>query len=345
MTASVRHAVTHACRWLLAAAGTGVLLLLPSSCEHKELCFDHPHGGEVQVVFDWADAPDASPESMRLWLFPEDGSGSPEMYEFAGHAGGRISIPAGRYKAISLNSDTESILYRNTEAFETFEVYTPDGTMGGRSSMLSTRAGERVAVSPDRLYTAHLDEVTIRETTDGQTVTLCPQLSVCRYRISIKNVANLNYVVPDGVSGAISGMAGGFLVGQGRNTMERVTVPFQIATDGTSELMADFLTFGGAILTAEEEAEGTTVAHELRVDVTLTDGTTTTFTFDVSAQVNSGSTDDDGTGGGITGGGGSVDVGVEELPLPKPQPKPDSGGGGFRPTVDEWQDTAVDIPL
>ena len=345
MTASVRHAVTHMCRWLLAAAGTGVLLLLPSSCEHKELCFDHPHGGEVQVVFDWADAPNASPESMRLWLFPEDGNGSPEMYEFAGHTGGRISIPAGRYKAISLNSDTESILYRNTEAFETFEVYTPDGTMGGRSSMLSTRAGERIAVSPDRLYTAHLDEVTIRETTDGQTVTLCPQLSVCRYRISIKNVANLNYVAPDGVSGAISGMAGGFLVGQGRNTMERVTVPFQIASDGTSELMADFLTFGGAILTAEEEAEGTTVAHELRVDVTLTDGTTTTFTFDVSAQVNSGSGTDDDTGGGTTGGGGSVDVGVEELPLPKPQPKPDSGGGGFRPTVDEWQGTAVDIPL
>ncbi len=340
-----RHIVTRVRRRLLAAAGTGVLFLLLSACDHKELCFDHPHGGEVQVVFDWTDAPDASPESMRLWLFPEDGNSSSEMYEFSGHTGGRISVPAGRYKAICLNSDTEFILYRNTESFETFEVYTPNGTLGGRTSLLSTRAddGERIAVSPDRLYTAHLDEVTIRETTDGQTVTLCPQLSVCRYRISIKNVANLNYVAPDGVSGAISGMAGGFLVGQGRGTTERVTVPFQITSDGTSELMADFLTFGGAILTAEEEAEGTTVAHELRVDVTLTDGTTTTFTFDVSAQVNSGSTDDDDTGG--TGGCSSVDVGVEELPLPKPQPKPDSGGGGFRPTVDEWQDTAVDIPL
>ena len=337
-----RYIVTRIRRKLLAAAGTGALFLLLSSCDHKELCFDHPHGGEVQVVFDWTDAPDASPESMRVWLFPEDGNSSSEMYEFSGNTGGIINIPPGRYKAICLNSDTEFILYRNTESFETFEVYTPNGTQGRRSSLLSTRAddGERIALSPDRLYTGHLDEVTIRETTEGQTVTLCPQLSVCRYRISIKNVANLNYVATDGVSGAISGMAGGFLVGQGRGTTERVTVPFQIVSDGTSELMADFLTFGGAILTAEEEAEGKTVTHELRIDVTLTDGTTTTTTFDVTKQVNSGS----GDGSDTTTGGGDLNVEVKDLPVPKPQPKPDSGGG-FQPTVDDWRDVDVDIPM
>ena len=38
--------------------------LLMVGCEHKELCHDHPHTTQLQVVFDWAKAPDASPNSM-----------------------------------------------------------------------------------------------------------------------------------------------------------------------------------------------------------------------------------------------------------------------------------------
>lgn len=36
--------------------------LLMVGCEHKELCYDHPHTTQLQVVFDWAKAPDASPK-------------------------------------------------------------------------------------------------------------------------------------------------------------------------------------------------------------------------------------------------------------------------------------------
>ena len=50
---------------LLAAAVLAVLSL--TSCEHKDLCYDHYHNTKIQVVFDWKNAPDATPETMRLY--------------------------------------------------------------------------------------------------------------------------------------------------------------------------------------------------------------------------------------------------------------------------------------
>lgn len=58
---------------------------------------------------------------MSLYLFPQDG-GKALRYEFAGHKGGKIRVPAGHYDALCLNSDTEGIYYRNTEKRTTFEV-------------------------------------------------------------------------------------------------------------------------------------------------------------------------------------------------------------------------------
>lgn len=51
----------------------GILVFLLASCEHKELCYDHSHTVDVRVVLDWKNAVEASPSSMRLYLFPQDG--------------------------------------------------------------------------------------------------------------------------------------------------------------------------------------------------------------------------------------------------------------------------------
>ena len=40
----------------MAAAGLGALLLL-AACDHKELCYQHPHTSSLHVVFDWREAP------------------------------------------------------------------------------------------------------------------------------------------------------------------------------------------------------------------------------------------------------------------------------------------------
>ena len=96
-------------------------VLVFSSCEHKELCDDHSHTAGLHVVFDWVHAPDAKPETMRLYLFPLDG-GKAQAYEFTDYRGGYINVPAGRYRALCVNSDTESVLYRNIDLFDSFEA-------------------------------------------------------------------------------------------------------------------------------------------------------------------------------------------------------------------------------
>ena len=77
----------------MTAAGLGALLLL-AACDHKELCYQHPHTSSLHVVFDWREAPDADPESMYVWFFPEEG-GEPVQYHLAGKAGGAVSLAEG----------------------------------------------------------------------------------------------------------------------------------------------------------------------------------------------------------------------------------------------------------
>lgn len=128
-----------------------------------------------------------------------------------------------------VNSDTESVLYRNIDLFDSFEAYAPDGALAVGSSTSVPRAegtwDERIARSPDRLYSDRLDDLAIEISKEEQTVTLYPELSVCRYRVEIRNVSNLKYLSPEGLSGSLSGLSGGFRVGRNELTPDPATVP------------------------------------------------------------------------------------------------------------------------
>lgn len=299
-------------------------ILLLTSCEHKDLCYDHSDATEIQVVFDWTNAPDATPETMRLYLFPV-GGGTPHTYEFPDYRGGRINVPAGRYKALCINSDTESILYRNIDSFDSFEAYAADGVLNVRSSSSPRAEGiadERIARSPDRFYSARLDDVTIELSKENRTVTLYPEPSVCRCRVTITNVSNLKYISSDGISGALSGMCGGLLVGRNEATSDPVTVPFGVVSDGASTLTADFLVFG-------QIGPSGYPAHKLVIYAIMSDGSKNYYTFDVTRQVDEAADSHD------------IHITLDGLPFPKPI----VNGGGFHPAVDEWQNVDVDVSM
>ena len=306
---------------LLAVAVLAVLSL--TSCEHKDLCHDSLHVVNVKVVFDWRNAPGATPETMRLYLFPVRG-GKPQAYEFTDCRGGYISVPAGRYRGLCVNSDTESVLYRGIDSFETFGAYAPDGVLNVRSSSAPRAegtSGERIAKSLDLLYTDRLDDVTIELSGDNRAITLYPGLSVCRYRVTITNVSNLKYISRDGICGALTGMSGGMLVGRNELASDPVTVPFGMDSDGISTLTADFPVFG------QNGPDGP--VHKLVVYVVMSDGSRNYYTFDVTRQVDEAPDPRD------------VHIMLDGLPLPKPI----VNGGGFHPTVDEWQNVDVNVPM
>ena len=102
------------------------IIFLVTTCEHKELCFAHAHTTEMQVIFNWKYAPEAHPASMRLYLFPETGK-EPLIYEFGNHMEGKITVSVGRYRALCMNNDTEFILFRNTDHYESINAYLADG--------------------------------------------------------------------------------------------------------------------------------------------------------------------------------------------------------------------------
>lgn len=308
--------------YLLAALAA----LVTAACEHKELCYDHTHTTEVRVVFDWTDAPEAAPETMSLYLFPQTG-GEPLRYEFTDLQGGTITVPAGKYDAICLNSDTERLFFRNMSLWQTFEVYTREAnllsTLGVRSDDAPRAEGaedEPSAAAPDMMWSDSAQDIELVQNVPGQVVTLRPSRAVRSYTVEIRNAENLKYV--KGVSGSLSGMSEGLLLAGKRLTSEAVTIPFAAAT--TQELTG----ITGGLLSFGPAAKDGGI-HKLVIYAVLENGEKWYYTYDVTAQVRTAPDPYD------------VRIVLDGLPLPEPI----ENGSGFQPGVDGWKEVFIDIIL
>lgn len=314
---------------LASIAATAAVVAL-SSCHHKDLEYDlHPRA-DVEVVYDWRNAPDASPASMMATFYPAAG-GEPVLFTFAGRDGGHISIPAGAYSAIGINGDnTDWASLRHTDDPDAYEVYTRDAeTLSGNG--LASRAipraegteDERMALTPGMMWSHRLDGISIAEpraASGTQRVTFYPEEAVCHYTVEILDISHPEYLRGATLDATLSGMAEGYLHGKRQTTDVAVTMPFALTptADGTA-LHAEFLTFG--------ECATISRSHILTALAVLTDGSKWRQTYDVTQQVSQAADPK------------HVHIIVRGLDLPRPAAE----GGGFRPDVNDWND--VDIPL
>ena len=299
--------------------------LFGASCTHKDLCYDHTHTSELRVVFDWNAAPDAAPQTMSLYLFPKTG-GDVLRYEFTDRQGGTITVPAGLYDAICLNSDTEQILFRNMNSWDGFEAYTREtnllSTLGVRSDEPPRAEGteeERIAIAPDRLWSDSAEGIEVLLEVPNQVITLYPSCAVRNYTIEIRNADNLKYVT--GLSASLSGMSGGLLLGNRGLLPEPVTIPFGATAQDQMDVTGGLLAFGPAAT-----PDG---IHKLVIYAVLENGEKWYYTYDVTNQVR---TAPDPY---------NVHVLLEGLPLPKPI----VNGGGFHPGIDGWKEVFVEIEM
>ena len=311
------------------AAAAAAVLAAATSCEHKELCYDHSDAVDVEVVFDWCNAPDASPESMSLYLFPAGGEAL--RYEFTDCRGGTIRVPVGSYEALCLNSDTENVTYRNAECRETFEVTTRTadllsglyvlGVLSDGVPRVDGTESERVILPPDMLWSDYAESVELKPTAGTPTVTLSPEMSICRYTVEIRNAANLKYV--SGISGSLSSMAESLYPGVGCDATCKTgaTIPFDAAVSADkSTVTGELFAFG---------CPSARKTHTLTVYAVLSDESKWYYTYDVTDQIHSAPDRRD------------VHIVLDGLPLPKPI----VNGGGFQPDVDDWQSVNVDIEM
>ena len=307
-------------------AGWMALSLL-TSCEHKDLCYDHSHTTKLEVVFDWSESPEADPSTMSLYLYPEDGSEA-MRYEFTDRNGGTITVPTGIYDALCVNSDRETHRIVNKDRMETFEVTTGDtrslrGALATKSDTAPLAEGaeeERSVQEPEALWSGHSERLDIGS--EGvQKLVLVPQGRVKECTVEVMNVENLRHA--DAISMSVTGMSGGWLAGIDELTDEKVTIPFEAKPNSEKTMLAGHLTFFGHC----PKEEGT---HKLMIYALMSDGNTYYYEEDVTDQFHD--PEQDPT---------HIKIVLAKLPLPRPV----SGGGGLQPTVKEWQEVRIDLPM
>jgi len=115
--------------WLL-----GIMMAFMTSCEHKDLCFHHPHTVKIRVQFDWTNAPEANPEGMCVFFYPildsnrgPEELGSAVRFDFKGMTGGEVELLVGSYRIICYNNDTEGVMFRGMSEYDEHQAYTREG--------------------------------------------------------------------------------------------------------------------------------------------------------------------------------------------------------------------------
>jgi len=328
-----------------------VIALGFTSCEHKDLCYHHPHTAKIKVVYDWTDAPDADPEGMCAFFYPLDGDvtgNQPRRFDFIGSNGGEIELPVGRYRVITYNNDTESTLMRNSHDWDLHSAFTRDGGIfepvggdaTGRPPRRVNEDDQRIVITPDMLWGCTATDVEITETgisyvcvpekdngqwdnkpiqNSEQVITLYPHELVCHYTYEIRNVTGMENVSQ--MSASLSGMSPELFFGDERLHQESVILPFEAAKapDGSKRIVGAFLTFG--------HSEQNTDPHRLNLYVWLNDGSkwvygaTDESKFDLTGQVHSAPDKR------------HVHLVIDGLDLPQPM----TGDSGMDPWVDDWQ--------
>ncbi len=302
-----------------------------TSCTHKDLYMEEEMTSQLQVVFDWREAPDADPESMALYLYEENGL-TPMRFIFSNKNGGLIKAPFGTRHAICLNADnTDWVCMRGNSNIETMEIYTMDAEMSNSraadSSILPVPDGskeERIAATPGMLWGSRTNGIHITPHSGMQTITMYPHEAVCHYIVDVYDVENLEGVESSAIDATLSGMAEGYNHGQDSATDKTVSMKFDLT--GNSEekhLHGEFLTFG--------ECPNTKAKHYLTLYMVLTDGSKWYHSFDVTNQVTEAP---DPT---------HVHIIVRGLNLPEP-PK-DGGSTELTTDVNDWQPINVDLKM
>lgn len=327
-----------------------VMLLLPvlmGSCNHKELYV--MSNSKLTVAYDWGEANDATPSGMCVFFYSIDHPPLYYRFDFNNTHGGEIELPAGRYRLITYNNDTEVVKFSSSNIFDNHLAYTRTGDLleplygNGVTSTADTSNGERVMVTPDGLWGCHAEEVVVKENgvkyslsrsndtarsevdADGhQTITLFPHDMLCHYSFEVRHVDNIGHI--SRISASLSGMSGSMRVSDETLSSEKITLPVSAHVDASlNEVVGNFLTFG------HDNSEQTT--HKMTFYVVMDDGSKYEIkdspNLDVTDQVDNAPDPR------------NVHIIIDYIKLPQPG----TAGNGFSPTVDDWGVKEEDIKV
>ena len=321
-------------QWSMLAA-----FLLLTSCEYKELCYDHPHVADYNLslkltlkleldirldVTEEAHTKIEVPNYMKV-CFYDPQTGRLGKTEFVGGQGGNLNEAPGIYDMVVYSFGTEWTQIRGEGEVNTLEAFTSDIT-SQKESLLSTfkRSGEYEAPGPIIYTPDHLlvtrKQVVIPALNAGErvvTITAEAATIVDTYSFEVKNITGVEYIAS--VEAFVTNQARSSFFGRGEKSTEPATIYFPVEVDAkTGVIKTTFNTFG------KLPGESLSYLHIVMKD---TGGTIHTVTEDITDQFE--------------------DPGHEIIinrPVVIPPPE-GGGGGGISPTVDPWEDENHDVPI
>lgn len=314
-------------------------LFLLSSCQYKELCYDHNHWVNVNVIYDWsqskADFKSEAVSGMSILFYSK--KSEPVRYDLAGRNGGTVRLLPGTFVPLSYNNDTETILLRGTDRIETAEAYTRNSSMTEGTRLLTKASfprakgteDEPIILEPDMLWAGSGAPETLNIGDEDHSMTLVMKQRVTEITVTIYNVPNLQYTGQFG--GSLSGLSPSVNLLTGELSEDCATQAFPITVKDATTLEMTFRIFGHC----PHEEEGVIEQHQLTIYAVLADGSQWYYTKNVTEEMHTPAQQQQEEE--IH----EIHIELEDLPVPKPI----VNGSGFQPTIDGWQGEDIEVGM
>ena len=326
-----------------------------TSCEHKDLCYNHPeHSPKTQVNIvaqyeqEWQYTYEGATDWETQWpahfpmkydnLRPEIPSGLRVMsYHQIGDEqihnlptyGGLLSLREGENDLLFYNNDTEYIVFDEMASYASARATTRSrsrNTYLGNSFYDSKATEENTVNAPDMLYGNYREGHYVERTTEAPTLEITMHPLVFTYVVRYEFSKGLQYV---GLArGALAGMAESVYLNNGRTSPEAATILYDCTLEkfGAQALVNSF----GVPNYPNENYSRVEGSYALNLEVMLKNGNMKTFEFDVTDQVK------------LQPHGGVIVV--KDLEVTDEEGK--AGGSGFNVSVNGWGEYEdIELPL
>ena len=313
-----------------------LLIILFTSCIYEDYsgCPQNDNRKMVRINVDWHLFDKEVPTGMTVMVFPWSG-GAPHTVLTNEITHADFSLEPGKYRVLVFNQSTTefgTLDFLGMDSYETARVVVQHAT----SRWYSRGDDELIGVEPEWLASDKLDEFEVSE--DFSEVTLTPKNVLSQIQVSVKvpGIKNLRYV-----RGSLTGISEGFLLGQGKPLLSKVTYLLESWTKSVDENEATLGTLKASVKcfglpeTASPDAEN----NQLSLSALLIDNKTQVdHQFAVGDKFKK---DENSSELGYTV---SLHVDVQ-MPQPLPEVKPSEGSsGGFDVTIQDW-DKPEDIDI
>lgn len=173
--------------------GMAALLMSLTACEHKELCYHHPHTAKVRVDVDWNEFTKEQPTGMTVTVYPVNGGKAVStLTHTLSHA--YFNLEEGAYHTLTYNqspSEFGTLLFQGMDRYETAEVVS--GVQDSRWYQ-GRSEGERVAVQAEWLAADREEDALVTEQMVTETIEH-EMKSVSEYVIAHHTPRNIIYTV------------------------------------------------------------------------------------------------------------------------------------------------------